>query len=281
MSPALASALASAPSSSEREPGTLRLATWNVNSLLARMARLEEWLGRVRPDVLCVQETKLTDGAFPHEELRRLGYDSVSDGDGRYNGVAILSRVGIEDVSRGFSGEPGMPERERRAIAARCGGVRVWSVYVPNGRTLDSPYFAFKLAWLQALGMAVKEELAGRRPLAVCGDFNVAPTDDDVWDPAVFVGSTHVTPQERGRLRELLDAGLTDVHPRALKGRPFTYWDYRAGNFHKGFGMRIDLVLLDAALAAGVADAYIDRDARKGTRPSDHAPVVVELRLRA
>ena len=174
--------------------------------------------------------------------------------------------------------EPGFPELERRAIAATCAGVRVWSIYVPNGRSLESPHLVYKLAWLRALRAALEQELALTEGLAVCGDFNVAPNEQDVWDPAAFVGSTHVSPGEREALRELLALGLTDIQPRALKGAPFTYWDYRAGMFHRGCGMRIDLVLLDRPLAARVQDAYIDRDARKGSKPSDHAPVVVELK---
>ncbi len=157
--------------------------------------------------------------------------------------------------------------------------MRVWSVYVPNGRTVADPHYAFKLEWLRALAGAVEAELDGGPPLAICGDFNVAPTDADVWDPSAFTGSTHVTAPEREAIAALLALGLTDVMPRALKGAPFTYWDYRAGMFHKGEGMRIDLVLLDGRLAAGVEDAYIDRDARKGTKPSDHAPVVVDVRV--
>ncbi len=260
--------------------GTLRLATWNVNSLLARMPRLVDWLQRVRPDILCLQETKVSEEAFPREQLEELGYAAATDGEGRYNGVAILSRVGLEDVTRGLSGEPGFPDPERRAIAATCAGVRVWSIYVPNGRTLDSPHYRYKLDWLRALAGVVREELAAGRPLALCGDFNVAPTDEDVWDPTVFIGSTHVSRAERQALADLLELGLTDLQPRALKGSPFTYWDYRAGMFHKGEGMRIDLVLVSEALASRVTDAYIDRDARKGTRPSDHAPVVVDLARR-
>ena len=259
--------------------GQLRIATWNVNSLLARMPRVIEWLQTVEPDVLCVQETKVTEATFPHAELEQVGYASAADGDGRYNGVAILSRVGIEEVTRGFPGEPGFPDPERRAIAAICGGVRVWSIYAPNGRTLDSPHYAYKLAWLQGLAGALRADAASGRPLAVLGDFNVAPSDRDVWDPSQFVGSTHVSEPERRAFEELLSLGLTDVQPRALKGEPFTYWDYRAGMFHKGMGMRIDLVLLDAVLAGALTDAYIDRDARKGTKPSDHAPVVVDLSL--
>jgi exodeoxyribonuclease-3 len=258
----------------------LRLATWNVNSLAARTPRVSEWLARVQPDVLCLQETKLSDGAFPHAELEQLGYAAATYGDGRYNGVAILSRVGLDQVEHGFAGEPGFPELERRAIAATCAGVRVWSIYAPNGRSLESPHLAYKLAWLRALRTALEQEPGLPDGLAVCGDFNVAPNEQDVWDPAAFVGSTHVSPQEREAVSELLGLGLTDVQPRALKGAPFTYWDYRAGMFHRGCGMRIDLVLLDRPLAARVRDAYIDRDARKGSKPSDHAPVVVELEPR-
>jgi exodeoxyribonuclease-3 len=257
----------------------LRLATWNVNSLPARMPRVLEWLADVKPDVVCLQETKITDASFPHSELAELGYASEAAGDGRYNGVAIASRVGLEEVSRGFAGEPGFPALEKRSMAATCAGLRVWSIYVPNGRSPDSPAFEYKLAWLEALRAGVGEEIASGRPLALCGDFNVAPSDKDVWDPQAFLGSTHVTAEERSAVNELLALGLADVHPRALKGAPFTYWDYRAGMFHKGEGMRIDLVLLSDALAANVKDAYIDREARKGTKPSDHAPVIVDLEL--
>jgi exodeoxyribonuclease-3 len=255
----------------------VRLASWNVNSLAARLPRVLEWLELAHPDIVCLQETKLADAAFPAQELEQAGYASASDGDGRWNGVAILSRVGIADVKRGFDGEPGFPEREPRALAATCGGIRVWSLYVPNGREPDSPAFAYKLAWLSAIAAAVGAQVGQGPPLALCGDFNIAPTDADVWDPAAFEGSTHVTPQERGQLQALLALGFTDVRPRALKGEPFTYWDYRAGMFHKGMGMRIDLMLLEHRLAGRLQDAYIDRDARKGSKPSDHAPVVVDL----
>ena len=255
----------------------MRLATWNVNSVTARLPRLLGWLDAVRPDVLCLQEIKVAEAAFPTAEVGELGYAAAVYGTGRWNGVAVLSRVGLDDVRRGFDGEPGFPDPEARAISATCQGCRIWSVYVPNGRAVDSPHLQYKLGWLAALRGALAAEVGG--PLAVCGDFNIAPGDDDVWDPAAFVGSTHVTPAERGALRDLLGLGLTDVPPRALKGRPFTYWDYRAGMFHQGFGMRIDLVLASAPLAAGVTDAYIDREARKGKSPSDHAPVVVDIDL--
>ncbi len=256
----------------------MRIATWNVNSLAVRMPRVLDWISSAHPDVLCLQETKLSDQQFPHAELAALGYGIATHGTGRWNGVAILSRVGIAAVRRGFAGEPGFPDVEARAVAATCGGVRVWSVYVPNGRTLDSDHFAYKLAWLAALRAALGVD-AREAPLAVCGDFNVAPDDRDVWDPAAFIGSTHVTPAERSAVSALLDLGLVDLRPRALKGEPFTYWDYRAGNFHKGLGMRIDLVLLSTEIEARVTDAYIDRDTRKGKLPSDHAAVVVDLDL--
>ena len=258
----------------------MRLATWNVNSLAVRLPRVLEWLAATRPDVLCLQETKVSDDAFPHAALAELDYTAASHGTGRWNGVAIVSAVGVGEVRRGFAGEPGFPDPEARAVAATCGGVRVWSVYVPNGRTVDDPHYAYKLAWLAALREVIAAELPANPQLAVCGDFNVAPTDDDVWDPAAFVGATHVTVAERAAVAALRETGFVDVTARALKGsQPFTYWDYRAGNFHKGLGMRIDLVLLSTGLAAHVSDAYVDRDARKGKLPSDHAPVVVDLDL--
>jgi exodeoxyribonuclease III len=259
----------------------MRIATWNVNSLAVRVPRVLEWLAMAQPDVLCLQETKLSDGQFPREQLAALGYEAATHGTGQWNGVAILSRVGLADVRRGFAGEPGTPEVEARALSATCGGLRVWSVYVPNGRTVDSPHFAYKLAWLSAIREALAEEAQSTTPLVVCGDFNVAPADTDVWDPGAFVGSTHVTAAERSAVTALLDLELVDILPRALKGLPFTYWDYRAGNFHKGFGMRIDLVLISRAIAASVTDAYIDRDTRKGKLPSDHAAVVVDIDIGA
>ena len=257
----------------------MRLATWNVNSLGARLPRVLEWLESKRPDILCLQETKVADGLFPRTELATLGYEVATHGMGQWNGVAIVSAIGLEDVRRGFPAEPGFPEPEARALAATCGPLRVWSVYVPNGRALDSPHLAYKLAWLGALRNALAAE-SSACALAVCGDFNVAPGDVDVWDPAAFTNSTHVTPAERAAVAALVDLGLIDVRARALKGdHPFTYWDYRAGNFHKGLGMRIDLVLLSRALDGRVSDAYVDREARKGKAPSDHAPVVVDIQM--
>ena len=254
----------------------MRLATWNVNSVTARLPRLLDWLGQVSPDVVCLQETKTAQ--FPEAEVGALGYTTATFGTGRWNGVAMLSRVGLDDVSLGFAGEPGFPDPEARAIGATCAGVRVWSVYVPNGRTPSDDHYTYKLAWLAALRDALAAELAQHTDLAVCGDFNVAPTDEDVWDPSVFVGSTHVTPPERAALAQLRSLGLDDVVPTPMKGpHPFTYWDYRAGMFHQNKGMRIDLVYATKTIADRVEKAYVDREARKGKGPSDHAPIVVDF----
>ena len=261
----------------------VRIATWNVNSVVARLPRLLDWLGRAEPDVLCLQEVKTSDDTFPAEQVGELGYESAVHGTGRWNGVALLSRIGIEDVRRGLADEPGFhPDgamfdvTEPRAIGATCGGVRFWSVYVPNGRELGHPHYDYKLDWLKALHATVEAELIER--FVLLGDFNIAPTDDDVWDAKAVHGGTHVSQPERDELARLRKLGLSDVVPRALKhGTPYTYWDYRAGMFHKNMGMRIDLVYASDALAAAVKDAYVDREARKGTGPSDHAPVVVDL----
>jgi len=261
----------------------MRIATWNVNSVLARLPRLTAWLEETAPDVVCLQETKVGADAFPSGEVTELGYEIAAHGEGRWNGVAILSKAGLADVERGLPGDPGFPgpdTLEARTISATCGPVRVRSVYVPNGRTPEDPHYQYKLRWLAALRDAVAADAAGPTPFALMGDFNVAPADDDVWDIAAFQGSTHVTPAERAALAELRAAGLSDVVPRIEKGpHPFTYWDYRAGSFHKGMGMRIDLVYANEPFAGKVADAWVDREARKGKGPSDHAPVVVDLDL--
>jgi exodeoxyribonuclease-3 len=263
----------------------VRIATWNVNSVTARLPRLLDWLGRTEPDVVCLQEIKVGGDDFPATALAELGYDSAVHGTGRWAGVAIVSRPAIDDVRRGLVDEPGfLPEgamfevHEPRAIGATCGGLRVWSVYVPNGREVGHPHYDYKLRWLAALRETVVAERAARRPLVVLGDFNIAPADADVWDPRVFAGSTHVTAPERAALAALRDAGLSDVVPRAQKYEtPYTYWDYRKLSFPKNRGMRIDLVYADASVAAAVTDAYVDREARKGVAPSDHAPVVVDI----
>jgi exodeoxyribonuclease-3 len=256
----------------------VRLATWNVNSVTARLPRLLEWLETREPDVACLQELKVTEDAFPHLPVRALGYDVAIHADGRWNGVAVLSRVGLDEVTRGLHDEPGFPDPECRAVAATCDGVRVRSVYVPNGRTPADPHYRYKLEWLEALRETVAAELPDHPASVLMGDFNVAPTDADVWDAAVFVGSTHVTEPERHALAALRDLGLVDVVPRPGKGpNPFTYWDYRAGAFHKDMGMRIDHVYASSPLAGRVSDAWVDRESRKGKAPSDHAPVMVDL----
>ena len=258
----------------------MRIATWNVNSVVARLPRLLEWLQDTAPDAVCLQETKIADAGFPSAQVGELGYEVALHGDGRWNGVAILSRVGLADVVRGLPDGPGFPDQEARSVAATCGDVRLWSVYVPNGREPGHDHYHYKLAWLAALRDVVARDLGSTDRLAVMGDFNVAPTDADVWDPAVFAAATHVTPPERAALEALRATGLVDVMPRPLKyEHPFTYWDYRAGNFHKNLGMRIDLVYATPAVADAVTDAYVDREARKGKGPSDHAPVVVDLGL--
>lgn len=256
----------------------MRIATWNVNSVRQRVPRLLPWLDERRPDVVCLQETKVADGAFEEilgPELAERGYAVAAYGEGGFNGVAILSRVGLEEVARGVPGAPGFPHAEARAVSATCGGVRVHSVYVPNGRTPDSDHYRYKLAWLAALR---DEVAAGPAETVVCGDMNVAPADEDVFDPDAYAGHTHVTPPERAALEALRSLGLRDVvRDRWPGARVFTYWDYRAGMFHKDLGMRIDLVLAGAPVAARVRAAWVDRQARKGKGPSDHAPVIVDL----
>jgi exodeoxyribonuclease-3 len=266
---------------------TVRIATWNINSVTARLPRLLEWLAAASPDVVCLQELKCSTDAFPYEAVKEAGYEAAAHGTGRWNGVAVLSRIGLEDVVRDLPGQPGfladdamVEVVEPRAVAATCGPVRAWSVYVPNGREVDHAHYAYKLKWFGALREAVAEDTAGERPFAVLGDYNVAPTDEDVWDPAVFEGATHVTPAERDALTALRDEGLRDVYPRPLKyDHPYTFWDYRALAFPKNKGMRIDLVYGNAPFAEAVSDAYVDREARKGKGASDHAPVVVDLDL--
>ncbi len=261
----------------------MRIATWNVNSVGARLPRLLGWLSTAAPDVLCLQELKCAAEVFPTEEVAELGYEVAAHGTGRWNGVAVLSKVGLEDVRRGLVDEPGyraedalVETTEPRAISAVCGGVRVWSVYVPNGREVGHAHYEYKLRWLEALRSTVDEERGAER--VVLGDFNVAPTDEDVWDIERFAGCTHVTAPERQALSALLETELTEVRPRALKyDVPFTYWDYRALGFQKNKGMRIDLAYTDRTLSEAVTDAYVDREERKGKGASDHAPVVLDI----
>ena len=255
----------------------MRIATWNVNSLNARLPRVEDWLGYARPDILCLQETKLADSAFPALSFETLGYQSVHHGSGRWNGVAILSRYPIGEVVYGFC-EGLEADRDTRLITATCGEVRVSSVYVPNGRSLDSDQYRYKLSWMERLRHHLDATADPDVPVAVCGDFNVAPDDRDVWDPARFVGSTHVSKPERDALARLEEWGLVDgLRLRHQEDRLFTYWDYRAGDFHNHRGMRIDLILVSKPLADRVRRTFIDRSARKGKLPSDHAPVLVDI----
>ncbi len=275
----------------------MRIATWNVNSLKARMERVEEWLAQRSPDVLLMQETKLSDEAAPAMPFSMAGYELLHHGEGRWNGVAIASRVGIEGVVTNFGDGPvrrspgadaivealeaeasEAPADEARMVSAVCGGIRVVSIYAPNGRALDTPFYRAKLAWFERLARWLHEECDPAQPVVIGGDFNVAPEDIDVYDMADFAGSTHVSPAERAAVAALRDWGLVDAyrlhHPEPGK---FSWWDYRAGNFHKGLGMRIDQLYVTAPVAARCVSAEIDRDARKGKLPSDHAPVYIDL----
>lgn len=253
----------------------MKLATWNVNSLNARWARVEPWLVEHGPDVVLLQETKQTDEKFPFAPLAALGYESAHYGQGRWNGVAILSRVGLEDVVRGF----GDDDPESRLIGATCAGLRVYSCYVPNGRALDDPHYAYKLEWLAALTRLL-EQRDPDRPVVVGGDFNVAPTDFDCYDPSLFVGATHTSEPERAALRAIEATGLIDLTRALHPDEPcYTWWDYRNGSFHRGWGLRIDLLYVSRTLFENATASYVDREARKGEKPSDHAPVVAEFDL--
>lgn len=255
----------------------MRIATWNVNSLRARQERVEEWLDDVEPDVLCLQETKLAENAFPTSRFAELGYASAHHGQGQWNGVAILSRVGLDRVVHNFAdGQPADPEA--RVISATCGGVRVCCVYVPNGRDLENDHYRYKLAWMARLVAHLQADTDPTDPVIVTGDFNIAPDDRDVHDPAKFVGATHVSQPEREALVALEQWGLADLFRHHYDGSGmFSWWDYRAGAFNKGEGMRIDLILGTQAVVRRSRWCVIDRQARKGDKPSDHAPVVVDL----
>ncbi|OLB98914.1 MAG: exodeoxyribonuclease III [Candidatus Rokubacteria bacterium 13_1_40CM_68_15] len=267
----------------------MRIATWNVNSLRARLEKVTWWLARARPDVLMMQETKLADADAPADVFKNVGYELVHHGEGRWNGVAIASRVGIGDVVTNF-GEPLRPPKtpdvsddeplaEARMVAAVCRGVRVVSVYAPNGRVVGSPFYQAKLAWFERLARWLADAADSKQALVLGGDFNVAPSDDDVWDPAACHGGTHVSEPERSAFTRLCEWGLVDAYRRHHRepGR-YTWWDYRAGNFHKNFGMRIDHLLVTTQVAERTVWAEIDREARKGKPvPSDHAPLVVDL----
>ena len=261
----------------------MRLATWNVNSIRARVDRVAAWLEASDVDVLAMQETKCKDGQFPHLPFEAAGYEVVTWGTSQWNGVAIASRIGLDDVQRGFDGQPGWGEKvdvEARALGATCGGVRVWSLYIPNGRDLDDPHLAYKLDWLAKLSSTGRSWLADdpKAQIALVGDWNVAPTDEDVWSTEFFIGKTHVSPPERDAFQAVVHAGFADVvRPHTPGPGVFTYWDYTQLRFPRKEGMRIDFILGSPALEARVTHAFIDREARKGKAPSDHAPVVVDL----
>ncbi|MGI9615517.1 MAG: exodeoxyribonuclease III [Acidimicrobiales bacterium] len=251
------------------------VATWNVNSLKARLPRVEEWLAQTEPDIVCLQETKLADKAFPALTFTELGYESVHHGQGQWNGVAILSKVGIEAPLFGFA-DGIEADTDARLVAATCGGIRVHSVYVPNGREVGHDHYHYKLSWLERLRRHLDTTCDADDDVVVAGDWNIIPTDIDVWDPAQFEGATHVTPKERAALSAVADFGLVDTfrsrYPE-IAGL-FSYYDYTAGRFHKREGMRIDYVLASTSLANRSTLDLVDRNARKGTKPSDHAPVI-------
>ncbi len=255
----------------------LRLVTWNVNSLKARLPRVEQWLVENGPEVICLQETKMKDQAFPAEVFSAMGYETAHHGQGQWNGVAILSKVGLEDVVAGWD-DDGPEDGDARILWATCGGIRVASVYVPNGRALDDPHYTYKLGWLDRLRVRLERRESASTEVAVCGDFNICPDDRDLWSPEAWVGNTHVSEPERKALRELEAWGLEDVYRRHHEeGGLYSFWDYRGGDFHQGRGLRIDLIMATASLAARSTDARVDRDARKGEKPSDHAPVIAQF----
>ena len=259
----------------------MRIATWNVNSIRSRAERVGAWLERTGVDVLAIQETKARDDQFPHLTFAALGYDVAHVGYSQWNGVAILSRVGIDDVATGFDGMPTWgdpPAAEARVLSATCAGIRVHSVYVPNGRGLDDPHMAYKLQWLARLRDAAQAWSAAPLPHALMGDWNIAPEDEDVWSMEYYIDKSHVSPPERAAFRAIVDAGFVDVvRPHAPGPGVYTYWDYTQLRFPKKQGMRIDFVLGNHAFAERVVGAAIDREERKGKGASDHAPIVVEL----
>ncbi len=254
------------------------IATWNVNSLKARLDRVTQWVNENQPDVLCMQETKMKDEVFPALTFAAMGYESAHFGQGQWNGVAIISKVGLTDVVTNFA-NPIAPDSEARIISATCDGVKVVSVYVPNGRSLEDDHYKYKLEWMKKLKKHVDAFAKPDERLVIGGDFNIAPTDDDVWDVNKFEGATHVSAPERKAFADLCEWGLTDAF-RALHPEPkvFSWWDYRNGSFHKGEGMRIDFLLTTKSLMNEVEASSIDRNARKGEKPSDHVPVIIELK---
>ncbi|WP_419841805.1 exodeoxyribonuclease III [Candidatus Poriferisodalis sp.] len=255
----------------------MRIATWNVNSLNARLARVDEWLAYAEPDVVLLQETKMSDQQFPYGHFAAQGYDSAHHGQGRWNGVAVLSRVGIEDPVVGFA-DGREPDPDARIISARCGGITVSSVYVPNGRALDHDHYRYKLDWLGRLRAHLEATCDRADQVMVGGDFNVCPDGRDAWDPDNTAPRTHVSDREREALQAVCDWGLVDVFRAHYDADGLhSWWDYREGAFYKRHGLRIDLLLASASVAAATHFCLIDRNARKGTKPSDHAPVFADI----
>ncbi len=261
----------------------MRIATWNVNSLRSRIGRVEALLQRHEIDVLALQETKAREDQLPLMGLQSLGYEVAAHGLNQWNGVALISRVGLDDVQAGFPEQPGFGEPlapEARALGARCGGVRIWSLYVPNGRKVGDPHYVYKLDWLARLRDGARDWLG--EDTALVGDWNIAPEDDDVFDIAQFRTSTHVTEPERAAFRGFLEDGYVDVaRPHTPGPGSYTYWDYYRQRFERNRGMRIDFVLGSPSFASRVTHAFVDLDERNpaigdGT-PSDHAPVIVDL----
>ncbi len=268
----------------------MRVATWNVNSVRSRVGRVVDWLVREDVDVVGMQEIKCKENQFPFEAFSEAGYEVVMHGLNQWNGVAFASRLPMDQVERGFPTAPGFGKpgpdgdvpQEARAIGVTVNGVRLWSLYVPNGRTLDDPHYDYKLEWLANLARETSDWLGARPdlPLALMGDFNIAPLDEDVWDPVVFEGRTHVSAPEREAFAALERAGLTDV-ARSRQVPGYTYWDYQQLRFPRNEGMRIDFVLGSKPFDDLVTGVRFDRNERKGTAPSDHIPVVVDLDLQA
>lgn len=256
----------------------MRIVTYNINSIRARMERFIPWLEEEKPEVVCLQETKSTDETFPWTELESLGYEVAHVGQTSYNGVAILSRLGIEDVDEALPGDS--EDKDARLVAATCGDVRVISVYVPNGRSLESDHYQYKLRWLERLHSYLAEGHSPDEPIVLCGDFNVAPEPRDVYDPALWEGRVLFTEAEKQAFRKLLEWGMVDAF-RLLRKEDdiYTWWDYRMGAFWQNRGLRIDHLLITKPLVPQVTEALMDREMRKGTRPSDHAPVSIELDL--
>lgn len=254
----------------------MKIVTWNVNSIRSRLPRLLPWLERTRPDVVCLQETKVVDENFPLAEIESLGYHCILNGQKTYNGVAILSLAEPEDPVRNLPGDD--PDCERRLIGATFNGIRVIGVYAPNGGDVGTDRYAFKLDWYRRLRKYLDETVPQGSNLLICGDFNVAPDDRDVWDPEYYRGRILFSEPEKEVLRNLMDWGLVDaLRLHRQEGGIFTWWDYRAGAFHRGWGMRIDHILVSQPLEGRVKSVEVDRNERKGTKPSDHAPVIATV----